>query len=78
MAGDVAQGEDSLDLALWFLVAEAGHGRCAGWTFEKRTGLLLCACGAALYEFHEIGRQHNRSCTPPARSAQKVPTDDPG
>lgn len=78
MTDDVVQSEDSLDLALWFLVAEAGHDRCAGWTFEKRTGLLHCVCGAALYEFIEIDRQHNRSSTSPVGSAQKVTTDDPG
>jgi hypothetical protein len=67
MADDAARSGDSLDVALWFLVAEAGHGRCAGWTFERRTGLLHCACGAALYEFNEIGRQHSRSSVSPGR-----------
>jgi hypothetical protein len=67
MTDDAVQSEDSLDLALWFLVAKAGHGHCAGWTFERRTGLLHCACGAALYEFYEIDRQHNRSSTSPGR-----------
>jgi hypothetical protein len=67
MTDDVVQGGDSLDLALWVLVAKAGHDRCAGWTLERRTGLLHCACGAALYEFYEIDRQHNRSSTSPGR-----------
>ena len=78
MTDGIVQGEDSLDLALWFLVAEAGHGRCGGWTLERRTGLLHCACGAALYEFHEIDRQHNRSGASRVGSVQKVATDDPG
>jgi hypothetical protein len=72
VTGDVVRGEDSLDVAPWFLAAEAGHDRCAGWAFERRTGLLRCACGAALYEFIEIDRQHNRSSTSPVGSAQKV------
>jgi hypothetical protein len=71
MPDDAVQIEDSLDLALWFLVAEAGHGRCAGWTFEKRTGLLHCACGAALYEFNKIDRPHNRSSASPGRLSAK-------
>ena len=78
MTGDVVRDEDSLDVALWFLAAEAGRDRCAGWTFERRTSLLRCACGAALYEFIEIDRQHNRSSTSPVGSAQKVTPDDPG
>lgn len=77
MTDDAVRGKDPLDLAPWSLVAEAGHDRCAGWTFERRAGLLHCVCDAALYEFSEINRQHNRSSRSPVGSAQKVTADDP-
>jgi hypothetical protein len=75
---DAVWGKDSLDLAPWSLIAGAGHDRCAGWTIERRAGLLHHVCDAALYEFNEIDRQHNRSSTSPVVSAQKVTVDDPG
>jgi hypothetical protein len=78
MTDDAVRGKDSLDLAPWSLVAETGHDRCAGWTFERRASLLHCVCDAALYEFSEIDRQDNCSSTSPVGSAQKVTADDPG
>lgn len=56
---DVARTQDPLGPAVWFLVAQAGHGGCAGWRFDRRNGLLRCVCGAALYEFHEPVRPHD-------------------
>ncbi len=50
---------DSLAPALWLLVAQAGHYRCAGWTFEERDGVLRCACGAPLYELRAVERQRD-------------------
>jgi hypothetical protein len=78
MTDDAVRGKDSLDLAPWSLIAGAGHDRCAGWTIERRAGPLHHVCDAALYEFSEIDRQHNRSSTSPVGSAQKVTADDPG
>ena len=49
-----AHREDSLLTALWLLVAQAGHHRCLGWTYEERDRLLTCACGAPLYELRAI------------------------
>jgi hypothetical protein len=49
--------ENPLNTALWLLVAQAGHHRCAGWTFEERDGLVRCACGAPLYELRTIDRR---------------------
>jgi hypothetical protein len=49
-----AREENPLNTALWLLVAQAGHNRCAGWTFEERDGLVRCACGAPLYELRTI------------------------
>jgi hypothetical protein len=46
--------EDSLSTALWVLVAQTGHHRCAGWTFEERDELLKCACGTPLYQLRKI------------------------
>jgi hypothetical protein len=68
----------SLDPALWFLVADAGHAGCNGWTFDRRDGLLRCACGTALYQFHEIDRQRGGSPASPSRPGAKGSHDDPG
>jgi hypothetical protein len=56
--------EDSLSTALWLLVAEAGHHRCDGWTFEERDGLLQCACGDPLYEIRTVGRRGDSHARP--------------
>ena len=78
MTGDAVRGKDSLDSAPWSLAAEGGHHRCAEWTFERRVGQLQRVRDAARHEFSEIGRQYNRSATPPVGPAQKVTVDDPG
>jgi hypothetical protein len=49
-----ARAADALGAALWLLVAQAGHHGCNGWTYEQRDGLVACACGAALYELHDL------------------------
>jgi hypothetical protein len=54
-----ARDLDSFAPALWLLVAQAGHHRCAGWTFEERDRVLRCACGAPLYELRAVERQHD-------------------
>jgi hypothetical protein len=61
---DVRRRGDPLAPAIWFLVAEAGHVSCGGWTFDRRDKQLRCVCGAALYEFRDMDR--------------KAATDDPG
>jgi hypothetical protein len=70
--------EDSLSTALWLLVAEAGHHRCDGWTFEERDGLLTCACGAPLYEIRTVARPGDRPVRPRPGPAGQESTDDPG
>lgn len=54
---EIVRSSDAMDLVLWCLVAEAGHTQCSGWMLDRDTGLLTCACGAALYEYRDIGRQ---------------------
>ena len=39
---------DDLFPWLWLVWADAGHERCAGWTFDCRDG-LRCRCGALLF-----------------------------
>ncbi|HEX6395587.1 MAG TPA: hypothetical protein VFZ97_19300 [Acidimicrobiales bacterium] len=78
MTGDAVRSKDSLDPAPWSLAVEGGHHRCAGWAFERRADQLQCVRDAARYEFSEMGRQYNRSATPPVCPAQKVTVDDPG
>lgn len=45
---------ESFTVALWVLVADAGHLDCGGWTFEERDAALRCACGAVLYEYRTL------------------------
>jgi hypothetical protein len=75
---DAGQSTNPLAPALWFLVAQAGHLGCDGWTFDRRDGRLRCACGAALYEFHEMDRHRGGPAASPAGPARKAATDDPG
>jgi hypothetical protein len=56
MTSPRTRDEESLGTALWLLVAQAGHHRCAGWTYEERDAVLRCACGVPLYELRTIGR----------------------
>jgi hypothetical protein len=75
---NIARRVDPLGPALWFLVAEAGHAGCDGWTFDRRDGLLRCVCGTALYEFHAMDRPCGGPSTSPAGPARKEAPDDPG
>jgi hypothetical protein len=70
--------EDSLNTALWLLVAEAGHHRCEGWTFEERDALLKCACGAPLYEIRTIDRRGDDFPRARPGPAVEEPADDAG
>jgi hypothetical protein len=65
-----SRDEESLGTALWLLVAQAGHYRCDGWTFEERDAVLSCACGAPLYEIRAIDGF--------VESALAEPADDAG
>lgn len=69
---------DPLAPAIWFLVAQASHVGCGGWTFDRRSSRLCCVCGTALYEFHEMDRQCGRPSASPAGSARKAATDASG
>jgi hypothetical protein len=60
---DFDRGGGPLAPALWFLVAEAGHVGCGGWTIDHHDGRLCCACGTALYEFRQVDGHRDR---PPA------------
>jgi hypothetical protein len=66
---------DPLAPAIWFLVAEAGHVGCGGWLFDRRDSTLRCVCGAALYGFHEMGRQCGHPSAAPRSGRQ--PPDEP-
>jgi hypothetical protein len=78
IAMDSGRRCDPLAPAVWFLVAQAGHVGCDGWTFDRRAGLLRCACGTALYQFHEVDQQRGGSSASPAGIARKAAPDDPG
>jgi hypothetical protein len=67
-----------LRTALWLLVAQAGHNRCEGWTFEERDGLLKCACGIPLYELRTIDRQGDHDLGAGTGPTGKGPADDAG
>jgi hypothetical protein len=67
---------DPLAPAIWFLVAQASHAGCGGWTFDRRGRQVRCICGTALYEFHEMDRQCGRPSASPAGSARKANADD--
>jgi hypothetical protein len=75
---DAGPRGDPLAPAIWFLVAEARHVGCGGWTFDRRDGRLRCICGTALYEFHEVDRRCGRASAPSAGPTRKAATDDPG
>lgn len=75
---DTGRRRDPLAPATWFLVAQAGHVGCGGWTFDRRSSQLRCLCGTALYEFHEMDRHCGRPSASPAGLARKAATDDPG
>jgi hypothetical protein len=75
---DIARRGDPLAPAIWFLVAQASHVGCGGWTFDRRDSRLRCICGTALYEFREMDRQCGRPSASPAGSARKAVLDDSG
>lgn len=75
---EIGRRGDPLAPPMWFLVAEAGHAGCNGWTFDRRDSRLRCICGTALYEFHEMGGQCSRPSASPAGPARKAATGDPG
>jgi hypothetical protein len=70
----VARRGDPLAPAIWFLVAQAGHAGCGGWTFDRRDGRLRCICGADLYEFHQVGTHCRGLSASPAAPARKAAT----
>jgi hypothetical protein len=67
----------SLAPALWFLVAEAGHVGCGGWSVDRRDGHLRCACGTVLYEFRPVAGPRDRAPAPPADPAPAASGPDP-
>jgi hypothetical protein len=74
---DVGRRGDPLAPAIWFLVAEAGHVGCGGWTFDRRGSQLRCICGTALYEFHEGPAMRPPIGVTGRGPARKAATDDP-
>jgi hypothetical protein len=70
----VGRRGDPLAPPMWFLVAQAGHGGCGGWTFDRRDGRLRCICGTALYEFHQVGRHCGRPSASPGGPERKAAT----
>lgn len=70
--------EGALSTALWLLVAQTGHNRCDGWTFEERDELLRCACGTPLYQLRMIDAGGAHHPGPRPGPATQEPADDTG
>jgi hypothetical protein len=72
---DVDHGGGPLAPALWFLVAEAGHVGCGGWTVDRHDGHLRCACGTVLYEFREVDGPRDHPPAPADRASTAAPAE---